>query len=238
MIAIVIPTYCRPDGKTYSYLDRALKSVYNQSYKDFSIFVIGDDYKKKNELFRLCYRYKAKVINLSESIERLKYPFGDYRLFCSGGITPYLKGIEFALKTGYKYICHLDHDDWWEKDHLWQIVNIIKQYNPLFICTLSTYYGTNLPYFDPDGKLFEYFPCAGGCVLSATCVKYSCTDLRFRDVFSETGTARPADADFWDRLGEEMKQSNKKGYLLSKITCHHDTEAYSINGKFNTDKNK
>ena len=225
MIAIVIPTYFRPDGRTAFYLERALSSIKSQTYQDYEIFLIGDNYTNHLELFRIAAKYGIRhCVNLPVSVERSKYPFGDYRLFCAGGVTPGLKGIDMALDNGFKYVCHLDHDDYWESNHL-QLISEVLDNDPLFVCTLSTYFGAYLPFIEPTNEIMEYASRPGCCSLSASCIKYSDTDIRFRDHFAETGEAFPADADFWQRL-------EGKGYLITTVTVHHDEEGYSFRGDF------
>lgn len=226
MIGVVISTYQRSDGKTPFYLRRALDSVVNQTYKDYHIFLIGDNYENKDEFERIVKEYgKISAINLPFSIERDKYPMGDYCLFCSGGVTPDNCGIDLALDYGCKWVCHLDHDDWWEPDYLDLISNTFPL-DPLFVCTMSTYYGVWLPQLDTTEKVYEYQPRPGGCCLSASCIKYSDTKLRVRDVFAETGEAHPADADLWDRLA--LETCNRNSFLIAKVTAHHDEEGYTV----------
>jgi glycosyltransferase involved in cell wall biosynthesis len=231
MIGIVIPTYRRPDGKTKDFLIRALESIEVQTYKDYQVFVIGDDYSDLEEFQEIAGMFpNVWFFNLSHSVEREKYSIGDYRLYCAGGLGAVLSGINKALEMGVKYICHLDHDDWWEADHLEEINKVIEKYDPLFICTLSTYKDSWFPFVDLTSEVQEFYPVPMGLVHSATCVKHSDTKLLPRDVFAETGVASPGDADLWERLAKEMHETGRKGYLITKITCHHDTEGYSWHG--------
>lgn len=224
MIAIVISTYYRPDERSSFFLHRALNSIKSQTYKDYKIYLIGDNYTNKKEFEEIVSQYDVTAVDLERSIEREKYSFGDYRLFCSGGVTPYNFGIDLALKDGFKWICHLDHDDWWEPNHLQKISEVLKL-DPLYVCTLATYYGAWHPKVEVSNKVYEYESNPGSSILSASCVKYSEVSIRFRDVFEETGKEYPADADFWSRLNPI---SRGRSYLISSITCHHDEEGYSI----------
>ena len=75
MIGIVIATYPRPDGKTPFFLNRALKSIEEQIYKDYKVFIIGDGYPG-DELTGIISKYsKIVCFNLSYSVERVKYNF-------------------------------------------------------------------------------------------------------------------------------------------------------------------
>lgn len=227
-VAICISTYQRPDGKTPFYLHRALDSIQAQTFRDYQVYLIGDDYGEGLKKF---IAPQVKVFNLLRSVEREKYPFGDYRLFCSGGVTPGNIGINYALNDGFEYVCHLDHDDWWEPDHLFAINKMIER-GAFFACAVSSYWGSQLPQCDILHEILEYIPGPGRCCLSSSCIKYSDTNIRFRDVFAETGNAYPADADFWTRLAEYMRVNDKKGLISTSLTCYHDEEGYSFRGDF------
>lgn len=227
-IGIIIPTYFRPDGKTKEFLTTSLNSIQAQTHTDHKVYVIGDDYSDLDEFKEVTNLFPSvKFFNLTFSVERSKYPLGDYRLYCAGGLGAVLTGIKMALADGIKYICHMDHDDWWEPDHLEVINDVIEKHDTVFICTLSTYKDSWFPMMNPTNEVLEFYPIPMGLVHSSTCVKHSDTKLLPRDVLSETGVATPGDADLWERLAKEMYETGRKGYIITKITCHHDTEGYS-----------
>lgn len=228
---IIISTYQRPDGKTPGYLNRALSRISLQTYQNYHVYVIGDKYENNAELKNIVAPYRnVTCINLPRAIEREKYPKGDMKLWCTGGNNAALTGIAEALKDGIKYICHHDHDDFWEANHLELINKVIDDRSPFFVCTMATYGGMHLPFFPQTGEVVEFMPVPGGMITSASCIKYSDTELRGRDVFEATGKPNPADADLWYRMAEEMKASGKKGYLIKTLTCHHDEEGYTLHG--------
>lgn len=228
-LAIVIATYERPDGRTKNLLIRALNSIYLQTHKDYKVYLIGDACPN-DAMFKDIVSYYPNVTftNLEKSVEREKYNFGTYEMWCAGGLTPRLIGINSALADGFEYVCSLDHDDFWLPDHLATINDVIEKHNPNFICTVSTYPGTKLPHVPLDGKIIEWSVFPGCCCNSASCVKYSETSLRVRDTFALNGVASPPDADLWYRLGIEMKEKGQKGYLVRKLTAHHDEEGYTM----------
>jgi glycosyltransferase involved in cell wall biosynthesis len=211
-IAIVIPTYQRPDGKTPFYLSRAINSVLAQTHGNWELYLIGDNYINEIELTVWANLYRVNTFNLTKAKERDKYKPGSYELWCAGGVNANNIGIELALNDGLSYICHLDHDDYWSKDHLKLINKKAEQCYP-FICTRSTYLKEILP----KANSGRYKPVACGLIHSSTCIDFSKTDLRYRDCFAETGEAYPADADLWRRY-------DKEGYLIDKLTCFHEEE--------------
>ena len=42
-------------------------------------------------------------------------------LWSYGGVNAMNYGVTKSLENGYEYICHLDHDDWWLPNHLFEI---------------------------------------------------------------------------------------------------------------------
>jgi glycosyltransferase involved in cell wall biosynthesis len=48
-IAVIISTFRRGDGKTPELLKQTLSSVFNQTFKDFKLFLIGDNYENEEE---------------------------------------------------------------------------------------------------------------------------------------------------------------------------------------------
>jgi glycosyltransferase involved in cell wall biosynthesis len=59
---ICISTYQRKDGKTPELLRRALDSVFNQTYKNFKIFLIGDKYENNDEFEKILSEYPSEKI--------------------------------------------------------------------------------------------------------------------------------------------------------------------------------
>jgi glycosyltransferase involved in cell wall biosynthesis len=221
-LAILIPTYQRKDGKSKYFLTRALKSIRNQTHKDYKVFLIGDKYEDDEEFKLICTSIiDPKNIyyeNLSYAKERDIYSKDPEKLWCSGGVNAINHGIEKALSEGYEYICHLDHDDYWLPNHLSSISSLVEE-NPdkyVFTCSYCNYLGKQrVPYHSQPG---EYYPVEGDLTHSATCVNFSKIDLRYRDVNAETGKPFPADADLWIRLSNHMRENNLKGFLLNYMT--------------------
>jgi glycosyltransferase involved in cell wall biosynthesis len=231
-IGIVICTYQRPDGKTPFYLRRALQAILNQTHKDYRVYIVGDAYADRREFISIMTEYVAQMdiryMNLLRAVEREKYRFGTRQLWCAGGLNAGLTGIDWALHEGYKYICHHDHDDWWEPNHLELINKVIEEKNPFFICTVSTWMKSFLPKLPITNEILDFYPIPEGMINSSSCIEYSETSIRPRDVYAETGVVYPADADLWKRLTEEMKEKGHRGYIYTTLTCHHDEEGYTL----------
>jgi glycosyltransferase involved in cell wall biosynthesis len=230
-IGIIIPTYQKIDGTTPLLLTRALKSIKNQTHNNYEVFLIGDKYENNNEFVELANSIidtdKIYYENLLTAVEREKYPIGSHQLWCAGGVNASNYGIKIAKNRGLTYICHLDHDDYWEIDHLESIANVIKtDPDAAFICTCATYYNTYLPAVSLNESIIHHLPIPGGVIHSSVCINHMLIPLLYRDVYAEELKVEPSDADMWTRMSAFLRENNlvNHSYLVTKLTCYHPTE--------------
>ena len=227
MIAIKIPTYQRSDGRTPEVLTRALESIKSQTYQNYRVYLIGDKYEDNDEFLRLASIIdpdKIYVENLPYAKEREKYT--GHALWCTGGVNANNHAIDRILNDGIDYICHLDHDDWWEPNHLEEIAKAIDSTDCGFILTKSYYrsYSHILPTLESS----PFFPRVGDLIHSAVCINFKRINLRYRDLIEEQGIQYVADGDMWERISEYMKLNNINGMLINKLTCNHLEEGFSL----------
>ncbi|HKK53946.1 MAG TPA: glycosyltransferase family A protein [Patescibacteria group bacterium] len=97
-ISVIIPTYNRAN-----FLPRAIKSVLNQTFKDFELIIV-DDGSTDNT--------KEVINNYLKNDDRIKYI---YQQNSGGPPKPKNTGIKIAKG---EYIAFLDSDDEWFKDKL------------------------------------------------------------------------------------------------------------------------
>jgi glycosyltransferase involved in cell wall biosynthesis len=227
-IAIIIPTYQKKDNTTLFYLTRALESIKNQTHKDYKVFLIGDKYDDNNEfnsLTKIIDNDKMFAYNLDYAYERDKYNNNPEVLWTCGGTNAVNIGIEYALGQGFEYIAHLDHDDYWDENHLLEIVNVIKHNtNVGFIYTLSRFINRILPNVISNGEIIYSLPEQSNIIHSSTCVNFKLLVSRYRNMFETNGIAYPSDADLWNQLKIEIPNKNLNSFLIKKITCTHDKE--------------
>ena len=109
-VSIIIPVY-----NVEKYLDKCLKSVLNQTYKNIEIIVINDG--STDNSLKICKKYKDKRIVLIDKE--------------NGGVSSARnKGLELA--SG-KYITFVDSDDWLELDAIENMVSFIEKENVDFV---------------------------------------------------------------------------------------------------------
>lgn len=231
-LAVLIPTYQRSDNRTPFYLKRAIDSVMEQSHQDFKIFVIGDRYENNLEFKSILSQYdkeKMFYVNLPFAKERDIYGANKLALWNYGGVNANNVGIELILSKEYKYICHLDHDDYWMPTHLKAINNCIEETSADFVCTKSTYkdVGT-LPQLYTDKKFVKISPRPETLIHSSTCINFETLNFRYRDLFTEKGIiGLPSDADMWLRIGAYVDiVPTVSAYMVNEVTCIHDEEGF------------
>jgi glycosyltransferase involved in cell wall biosynthesis len=230
-ISVVIATYRRNDGMSPHYLKRCLDSVFAQTHQDFVVYLVGDKYENVNELDELLSSYPKEQLvfeNLPYAKERDKYSgTGDKMILWGyGGVNAMNHGIQKSLADGIDYVCHLDHDDFWEPEHLERITQCIEKTNAAVVYTKSTYMNrTVLPTINSDAIVLESIPFPGQTIHSSLCVDFRRVPLLYRNAFEEEGILNcTGDGDLLGRIMKFLPQTNLKSYLVNSITCHHDTE--------------
>jgi glycosyltransferase involved in cell wall biosynthesis len=229
MIAIVIATYQRNDNTTPEYLSRALTAIKNQTYQEYKVFLIGDKYENEIEFNTLATSIisedKIYHENLPTAVERDRYPAGGMPLWRCGGVNARNYGIDMAIAHGYDYVCHLDHDDYWDINHLELISTVIAHdANFAFIHTQSTYLNGILPNTEQSLTVVERLPIPCQLIHSSVCINYKLITLRYRDTFHETGIPNASDADLWERISMFIIDNNYKSYYIPQLTCYHHEE--------------
>lgn len=224
---IILPTYQRRDGKIPSLLKKALDSIFAQTYKNFKVYIIGDNYTPRGELSEIVSNYPSQSIyyeNLSKAVEREKYLNNPLALWSAGGTFATNYGISKAEKDGIQYICFLDHDDVWMPNHLQLIHEAILTTNAQWICTKTAIgeTGTYLPRIETDKPIIEYLPKPKKLIKSSVCFDIKAIPLRIRDVYAEGEDPYPGDADLWRRSAKLIKRNNFKSYYLNTHTCTYE----------------
>jgi glycosyltransferase involved in cell wall biosynthesis len=231
-LSISIATYQRADTKTPFYLKRALDSIFDQTYSNFKIFLIGDKYENSSEINDIVSQYPSDKLhfeNLNVAKERDNYT-DKKAVWSYGGVNAVNHSIRVAQAEGFKYICHLDHDDHWKPNHLAEINNCIIRTGADWMCTKSTHITPIriLPDFYSQSKFVEGYPISSKLIHSSVCMNFKKIPLLYRDLYAETGkVGLPADADLWERSRDFIKKNNLKSYYINEFTCYHDEEQYS-----------
>jgi hypothetical protein len=236
-LGIVIATYMRKNGSTPELLIRALDSIFNQTHKDFKIYLIGDRYENIEEINNIISKYDTNKLffeNLPIAKERDNYKHIKKAVWSYGGVNAINYAIKKSLSEGIEYICHLDHDDWWLPNHLSEIINCIKLTDASWVCTKSSHMSENnfLPKINTEENYVEFLPKHSSLIHSSVCMNFKRIPLLYRDLYELTNkVGLPTDADLWERTRDYINNNKLKSYFINKLTCKHDEEGYSINEK-------
>lgn len=117
IVSVIIPSYNR-----FEYLLNALKSVYDQTFKNYEIIILNDD-SDQVEYKNFDFPKKVKIIH----IDRNNTP--DW-----GGSRQPLRNIGSQNASG-EYLAFLDDDDFWLPQKLEIQINEMKNRNFLFSST-------------------------------------------------------------------------------------------------------
>ena len=119
-----------PNFNKADYLEEALNSVKNQTFKDWKLYIIDDcSNDKSNEILKKYEKDdKIKIIKLKKN-----------------------KGPSFCRNLGirlsnHNYISFLDSDDYWEKNKLIEQVSFMEKNN------MSFTYTDYIPFFQKKKK--------------------------------------------------------------------------------------
>jgi glycosyltransferase involved in cell wall biosynthesis len=233
-IGVTIHTYQRADGQTPSLLKRTIQSIYNQSYQNFKIFIVGDKYENNEEFESIIKEFveiadKIVFENLCFAHERDKYlGVNNTALWNCGGANALNHANNLAKANGITKLCHIDHDDIWLPNHLEIIAKaIVEKNNPAFIYTLSKYLNNPVfPSMQVDGQVLESYPSYCSLVHSSVYIDLEQIHLPYRDLWAEEGRYFPSDGDMWNRISEKCKRENLKSYVIREVTCIHEKENY------------
>jgi len=224
-LAVVIATYQREDGKSPFFLKRAIDSVMKQTHDKYKVFVVGDKYEDNHEFLSIVGSYSKEKLyyqNLKIAVEREKYKNNPEFLWNNGGVNAYNVGVAVALKDGFSYICHLDHDDQFLPDHLKIISEAIEKTGADWLCTKAICPdGIILPKISGDNLFNRFLPLHGGTINSSTCYNYKAIPLRYKDAGN-----LPSDYDLWQRAAKYIETNKLTSICVNKETIIYEKGGY------------
>lgn len=200
-ISVVIPSYNR-----YSFLKRALESVYTQSHQAFEVIVVDDGSSDKTS-------------KIQEDFPQIKYIYQENL----GVSSARNKGIENAC---YEWIAFLDSDDTWDEEKLEKQVLFHKN-NPEI---LMSYTDEKWIRDGLEVKIPKKFKKHGGSVFDKClpfCNIAPSASLIHKSLFDSIGLFDEAlevceDYDLWLRIALENEIGLVDEALITKYAGHED----------------
>ena len=231
-LAIIMATFYRKDGRSSSFLTRALNSIANQTYQDYKIFLTGDRYENNEEFETICksFPYPEKLFYQNLEVAKERDIFNNkVDIWKFGGVNAINHSINISSNEGFNYIVKLDHDDFWENNHLELINECIELNNPAFICTKSKYRDTILPNISSHEKYINFKPYPETLVHSSICFDLNQLPLRYRALGDEKCGDNSGDGCLYFEIRELIEENNLKSVLINKITCTVEGDGYFKN---------
>ena len=125
LVSIVIPTFNRCE----ILLERALKSVLSQTYKNFEIIIV-DDGSSDNTYETIKNLNNPKIKLFRNSRKKYRYPNKSLYHWFVGGVS----AINLGLKEcSGQYVARIDDDDVWTEDHLEKLIYFLEKNNYEFV---------------------------------------------------------------------------------------------------------
>ena len=221
--AITMATYKRKDGSSLKKITRAIESIQQQTYSEWKLFLVGDNYIDHEEfldIVNLLPKEKITYINLPIAAERDNNKFSGYSLWCSAGVNAVNHSIAKAIEEGYTYIAHLDDDDEFCNNHLEELKEGYLHFpDAAFVYTRSQYLNMFLPRENSDisMKYDNLHPRPENLVHSSVSWRIDQINLHYRDTL-EQEREYPADADMWERVSNYCIKNNLKTLYIPKVT--------------------
>lgn len=201
LVSIIIPYF-----KKKEYINDAINSVLNQTYKNFEVILINDEPGNDSQKILIGIKKKDKRIRIIQNKRNI------------GAGLSRNKGIKNSRGS---YIAFIDSDDVWNKNKLKNQINFMKKYN--YDISHTAYFIDNnksKKNFLRESKTLDYSGLKYSCDIGLSTVVINKKILKKnRSFFSNFKTKE--DYFFWLRLSKEGRVFH---YLNKPLTSWKKTE--------------
>jgi len=201
-ISVIIPTYNRD-----TVLDRAIKSVLDQTYKNYELIVIDDG--STDDTSKILTKYHRKIRH--------------YSTLHSGVSATRNYGLE---KSEGSWVAFLDSDDYWLPEKLERQMQYLREHPEIFIAQTDETWIRNGKFVNPmkkhqkySGWIFEH--CLPLCIVSPSAVIVHQKVFNDVGVFDE-GLPVCEDYDLWLRVAAKYQIALIPEKLIVKTGGHPD----------------
>jgi hypothetical protein len=207
-----------------------------QTYQNFRIIIIGDDYTDPEEFKTLVELFPLdKTVSENNPFSYrnvLKIPRN--RWSC-GGVLPRYLGVKKALEMKIDYYVHLDDDDTWSENHLQTLREAIEKFPEADVLyTRSKYKKNVLPIENITEMYYNNLPPRSCKVVhSSTCINLKTFTEPLLETFNQRLTKLeaikdlkapeesfgPFDIQKWNMINQKIKEGKCKTLFIPKTTC-------------------
>ena len=171
-VAVITQSYYRKNNSSKSFLKKIFNMLEKQTYKDFKVFITGDNYQPENEFMEICNEYKGEIYIHNNNHSCRDLNLGKIQNYwCVGGIHGQYNSYLKAKEEGYDIALMLDDDDYWSDSYIANVIyNFAKYPETGFMITKAKYLDTYLPRDCNISDIYynNYIPTACDSVRSAT----------------------------------------------------------------------
>ena len=235
---VCMATYKRANGKTPSYLQRSISSVFQQTATNWHLYIVGDDYSDHQEFFTMMQGLPSDKVtfhNNPSSPERENLVANE--LWSVAGVTAMNKSRKLALEDGCDYILHLDDDDFFHPKKIQMLNCVCSEYNkcPSFMFHYSTHANPQVPILPRQnlvGKVHvnTFRPEAGNCIHASQCIHRSIAqNFQFSGFLPGKSTGYTCgDIQFLTYLNNTLDTNlNTSVIFIPFLLCGHEQEGES-----------
>lgn len=226
---IRIQTCNRPKAKPIPhYVNQTLNCVKRQTYPNWKVFLIGDNYEPRSEFIEMSKsipKEKIVAVNLHRSPEREIHT--KYNLWCCGGITAFNFSLDLMTELNITHCANYDDDDVWFPRHLEILASGFNhESRPVAVCTHGHYKIPNriLPMnnaTDAEGKVFVAGIAGNNCHC-ATAWDISRMPVRAKNCIQETAWKKECwDYWFWHQIEDVAKEKGLPVAIMPEVTVFH-----------------
>lgn len=228
--AIVMATYNRKNNSSLKYLERSIGSVISQTYQEWTLIIVSDDYENKDELLNLINIFRNRTQNEIVLIENkvcernyVTHPHSKWKV--AGAIAMNM-GLLHARQEGYTTYLHLDDDDYWGRDHVQTIMEQYDKYeNCIFVNTKSVYQKRLLPSLDMKIYPNNYIPTGGKMIHSSFSFRLDVLPYYYFTSLDNNTKREPADSQMLNSIGQYLKRHPEYcSIYVPRLTCFHEEE--------------
>jgi hypothetical protein len=197
VLCVTVATYRRPDGSTPLMLERLWKMLQQQSYSNWKLYMTGDNYDDETEWKTLSFFNNSlvRMYNLPEPGERGKLTGRE--LWSNAGATAMNDAIDRVLADGHDWIVHLDDDDYWDTDHLQNILEGVRT-GATFVTTWCQFQANRiLPVVRGVQKDISHTVLPRPCGTIHSSIAFNASKILTR---YQRFPGHPADAVMWARI--------------------------------------
>jgi glycosyltransferase involved in cell wall biosynthesis len=216
-------TYPR-NGKTKDILPKTLESISKQSYKNWEIYLFGDNYYPKEELIKISSIISGKKLKLRNlDVDSERYHYKDIDLWYCGGVNACNYVLDWMQEDNVKYVALCNDDDIWLPNHLETLAMAYHKWpKASFVYTRGNHLQLgNLPTEEIDHIDYNNKPVSEhNTIFSAVSWKLDEINLRFKNCVKEK---IPSDADLWIRMKEYCFDKKLNFLYIPKVTVLHES---------------